>query len=146
MLVHTRPLLHRVCRELERTNGTSPKMMHWMATKRFHCVLLKAFRYLLTDVLYWTFKLAKYRSSIDRYSVEYRPRLDRQSTDIKPILDRYTTDSIAVDMSTDAMSIIEWTIGRYIRRHSTDIATYTRSSIDRYIDRSIGRYIGRGPP
>ena len=75
MLVHTQPLLHRVCRELERTNGTgtSPGMMHWMATKRFHCVLLKAFTYLLTDVLYWTFKLAKYRSSIDRDLTDSRP-------------------------------------------------------------------------
>ena len=134
MLVHTQPLLHRVRRELERANrtGTSPRMMHWMATKPYQCVLLKSFSYLLTDVPYWTFKLARYWSSIHRYSVEYRPRLDRQSTDIKPIVDRYTTDSIAVDMSTDTMSIIEWTIGRYIGRHSTDIATYTRSSIDRY--------------
>ena len=116
--------------------------MHWMATKRYQCVLLKAFKYLLTDVPYWTLKLARYWSSIDRYSVEYLPRLDRQSTDIKPIVDRYTTDSIAVDMSTDTMSIIEWTIGRYIGRHSTDIATYTRSSIDRCISteyRSIYR-------
>ena len=134
MLVHTQPLLHRVCRELERANGTgtSPRMMHWMATTRYQCVLLKAFRYLLTDVPYWTFKLARYWWSIDRYSVGYRPRLDRQSTDIKPIVDRYTTDSIAVDMSTDTMSIIEWTIGRYIGRYSTDVSTYTRSTIDRY--------------
>lgn len=37
MLVDTQPLLYRVYGELKKANGTgtSPRMMHWMATKRY---------------------------------------------------------------------------------------------------------------
>ena len=54
------------------------RYMHWMATKCYQCVLLKAFRYLLTEVNWsCTFKLKRCWPTVDRYSVDTWPIYNR---------------------------------------------------------------------
>lgn len=79
------------------------------------------------------FKLTRYWLT-DRLSIDTQLSNDWDLTNsqliynLYNVVDQYTTESIAVDMSTDTMNIIKWTIGRY----STHISTRTRSSIDWY--------------
>ena len=108
-----------VYRKLKRVNetATSPRVMHWMASKRYQW----AFRYLLTDVPYWTFKLTRYSSSIDGTWATF----GRYITDSWPI---YTWQYRGRYVERHH----EWTIDRYIGRHSTEFSTCTRLHIDRY--------------
>ena len=86
------------------------------------------------------------RTTVDRYTTDSWPIYHRQFTDIPPTVDWYTTDSwpiyhrhmtdsksrCVVEISTDTRPIVFLTIDR--------LSTDCWPTIDRYIDRYLGRH------
>ena len=57
-----------------------------------------------------------------------------------PIVDRYPIDSISTDTSVLKIKVIDRESTDSRGRHSTDMSTEYRASIDRHVGRHIGRY------